>query len=58
MSIACVIFRLQEVLNLIFIGYLKNNEMLAGVGLGNMVGAMVSYALIGGFNTAVETLVS
>ena len=50
MSFACIIFRLQEVINLIYIGKLKNKEMLAGVGMGNMTGALISYAIIGGFN--------
>ena len=58
MSFACIIFRLQEVINLIFIGKLNNKEMLAGVGMGNMTGSLVCYAMIGGFNSAADTLIS
>ena len=58
MSFASIIFRIQEVINLVFIGKLNNNEMLAGVGMGNMTGSLVAYAMIGGFNLAADTLVS
>jgi hypothetical protein len=37
-SVFCnVISMLQEIINLIFVGHLNNAEMMAGVGMGNMI---------------------
>ena len=49
---------LFEVINLIYIGKLKNKEMLAGVGLGNLFYNIIGIGVIGGFNNALDTLVS
>ena len=37
-------------------GHLENAEMLAGVGLGNMVMALLSHCITNSFNSAIETL--
>jgi len=49
---------LQELMNLIFLGRLNKADLLAGVGVGNMVINFVGMSTIIGFNGALETLVS
>ena len=49
---------LQEMVNLIFIGHLKDTYMLAAVGLGNNYVNMFGVSLIIGMNGALNTLVS
>ena len=49
---------LIETLNLIFVGHMGNNSMIAGVGLGNLFINMLCQAAIIGTNHAVATFVS
>ena len=49
---------LQEAVPVVFIGKLNDVQMLAGIGLGNMVVNLLPFALMIGVNTALETLVS
>ena len=58
-SVFCMIIMMtQEVVNLIFIGHLNNPEMMAGVGMGNMIQNMIGLSIVIGLNGALETLVS
>ena len=49
---------LQEIINLIFVGHLNNAEMMAGVGMGNMIQNMLGLSFFIGLNGALETLCS
>ena len=49
---------LMLVVNIIFIGYLNNPALVAGVGLGNMTINIFGLAIIMGFNTVLDTLIS
>ena len=53
-----LMMNIQEQINVIFIGSLKDPAKLSGIGVGNMVTNMVPYSLMIGINTALETLVS
>jgi Na+-driven multidrug efflux pump len=46
------------VINIIYIGTLKNSAILAGVGLGNMTINLCGLSILFGFNSAIESLVS
>ena len=48
----------QDIINLVFIGNLNNSEMIAGLGMGNMMLNMVGKGLMYGLNGALETFVS
>lgn len=48
----------QENVNLIFIGHLNNAEMMAGVGMGNMIMNILGLTIAMGLNGALETLSS
>ncbi len=47
-----------ENVNLIFIGHLNNKNMMAGVGMGNMVQNVLGLSIVMGFGGALDTLVS
>jgi Na+-driven multidrug efflux pump len=47
-----------EQINIFFVGHFNDPQMLAGVGMGNMVINMIWLALFMGLNGALETLVS
>lgn len=49
---------MQEMVNLIFLGHLNKPELLAGVGIGNMLQNVLGLTIVIGFNGALETLVS
>ena len=49
---------LQEAVPVVFIGKQNDVEMLAGIGMGNMVVNLLPFALMVGVNSALETLVS
>ena len=49
---------LQEAVPVVFIGKHNDVEMLAGIGMGNMVVNLLPFALMVGVNSALETLVS
>ena len=53
-----LISMLQEIINLIFVGHLNNAEMMAGVGMGNMIQNMLGLSFFIGLNGALETLCS
>jgi MATE family multidrug resistance protein len=53
-----LISMLQEIINLIFVGHLNNPEMMAGVGMGNMIQNMLGLSFFIGLNGALETLCS
>ena len=49
---------LTEIINLIFVGYLNNPQITAGVGMGNMTQNLCALSFILGFNSALDTLIS
>ena len=49
---------LQEAVPVVFIGKQNDVEMLAGIGMGNMVVNLLPFALMVVVNSALETLVS
>ena len=49
---------LTEIINLIFVGYLNNPAMMAGVGMGNMTQNLCALSFVLGFNSALDTLIS
>ena len=57
-SLCSIINILVEVINLKYIGYLGNDDMVAGVGLGNMTQNLLGLSIILGFNSTLDTLVS
>ena len=48
----------QGIVNLVFIGYLNNVQMMAGAGLGTMIQNMLGLSIMIGLNGGIETLVS
>ena len=57
-SLTMMITILVEVLNLIIIGWLEDEELLAGVGMGNMTQNLLGLSIILGFNSTLDTLIS
>ena len=57
-ALQCIINMLTEIINLYFAGTLKDKELLAGVGMGNMTQNLVALSIIFGFNSALDTLIS
>ena len=53
-----LIFMLIEAINIIFIGYLNKQILVAAVGLGNMTMNLVCVSIFIGFNNALDTLIS
>jgi Na+-driven multidrug efflux pump len=48
----------RGVINIIYIGMLKDSVILAAVGLGNMILNICGLSIFFGFNSAIESLVS
>lgn len=58
-AILCAVANMvQENVNLIFIGHLNDAEMMAGVGMGNMIMNILGLTIAMGLNGALETLSS
>ena len=58
-TIVCLlIVMIQEMVNLIFVGHLNDEKILAGVGLGIMLQNVFGLSIVLGINGAIETLVS
>lgn len=57
-SLTMMITILVEVLNLVIIARLEDEDMLAGVGMGNMTQNLLGLSIILGFNSTLDTLIS
>ena len=58
-SMFCMLIsRIQENINLVYVGHLNNTQMMAGVGMGNMIQNMLGLSVFVGLNGALETLCS
>jgi len=53
-----LVFMLIEALNLVFIGQLNNQVLVAAVGVGNMTSNLVCMSIVIGFNSVLDTLIS
>jgi Na+-driven multidrug efflux pump len=49
---------MTEIINLIFVGYMNDPAMTAGVGMGNMTQNLCALSWLLGFNSALDTLIS
>jgi MATE family multidrug resistance protein len=47
-----------EITNVVFIGYLNDTALLAGVGMGNMIANLAAMSAFYGFSSAMDTLQS
>ena len=56
--VASIIFFIQHLTNMIVAGHLENKEMLAAIGMGNMIQNCFFISPIMGINSAIETLAS
>jgi len=57
-TLSMLLYKLQQMVNLIFLGHLNKAELLAGLGVGWMFTSVVGVSIIWGLNGALETLVS
>ena len=57
-TIACVVTKTRDLVNLIFLGHLGDKNMVAGVGLGINYIAMMGFIIISGLLMAMDTLIS
>ena len=57
-SLSRAVFCLQNFFNYMLIGKLNHNEMLAGIGLGNVFVNMLGYSIVFGLNGSLDTLVA
>ena len=56
--IIAIVIRLQETVNIIFLGKLEDSDLLAGMGIGLTMINLMGMSLVKGINMALETLVS
>ena len=56
--VGLLLFLVVQLTNTYFIGNMNESELLAGVGMGNMLINVLCFAIIFGLNGALETLVS
>ena len=56
--IICIVIRLQETVNIIFLGRLNDPHLLQGIGIGLTMINLMGMSIIKGINMALETLVS
>ena len=50
--------RTQDMVNLMFLGHLEDNALIAGVGMGSVCMNFMGWSIVLGMNTALDTLVS
>ena len=53
-----VVRKFLDVINIVFLGKYNNPAMIAGVGIGSITSSFLGLAIILGFNSALDTLVS
>lgn len=56
--VSMIFFFLVQIINTYYIGHVNESELIAGVGMGNMLINVLAFAIMQGLNGALETLIS
>ena len=56
--VSMIFYMLVQLINTYYIGHVNDSELIAGVGMGNMLINVLAFAIMQGLNGALETLIS